>query len=319
MQAKAPRRSGFFPLLLGGVCAAAIGFGAAYYVLPEMGLMTPAGSGSGDDISARLDDQAQRLDVVAQQVADLPGTPDAPDLTGIEGSQQALEGNVADLSGQIADLTARLDEMDAQPSGGTGVTSGQLNALRTAIAEQGEQLSALSRAADERDTQARTEALTALRSAALTRIRSALDTGSDFAPALGDLERAGMSAPDALQDVAKTGVPTLAALQDSFAPAARTALAAARQGGADGADAGLWSFMSDQLGARSLERKEGPGADAVLSRAEDDLRQGNLQSALTEIEALPEPARAELSDWAAGVRARMQALAAHDALAAKLN
>ena len=173
--------------------------------------------------------------------------------------------------------------------------------------------------ADQRKEAELASAQQALRRAALTRIRTALDTGSAFAPALGDLERAGMSAPDALQEVAETGAPTQADLQERFAPAARAALATVRKAGEDGEDAGFWTFMSDQLGARSLERREGPGADAILSRAEDDVRQGKLESALTEIDALPEPAKAELAEWAADVHARMQAVAAHDALAAKLN
>ncbi|MFX0546130.1 hypothetical protein ACEWPL_011350 [Roseovarius sp. S1116L3] len=312
------RRSGFLGIFLGGVCAAALGFGAAYYLLPQMGLMTPVGAGS--DQAARIDEQAQRIDALASQVAALPGTPDAPDLSGIEGSQQALEGSLGGLSEQIAELTARLDAVENQPAGdGNGVSSGQLNALRSTIEQQGEQLAALTQEAEERDNAARAAAQQALRRAALTRIRTALDTGSEFASALGDLERAGLPTPDALQEVAETGVATQPDLQEAFAPAARAALTAARRDGADGAADGVWSFMSDQLGARSLERKEGPGTDAILSRAEDDLRQGNLQSALSEIETLPEIARAELSDWTAELRARIEALDAYDALAAKLN
>ncbi|MFD0859879.1 COG4223 family protein [Roseovarius aquimarinus] len=306
--------SGFLALFLGGVCAAAIGFGAAYYILPQTGLMPPAG-GDAD----RIDAQAERIDALERQLADLP-VAEAPDLSGLEGGQQTLEGNIAALSQQIEDLTARLDGIEAQPAGsGGGASSGQINALRSALEKQGEQLAALTREAEERDNAARAAAREELRRAALTRIRTALDTGSEFASALGDLERSGMSTPDALQDFAESGVPTAQELQDEFAPAARAALAAARQSGADGSEPGIWSFMSDQLGARSLERKEGPGADAVLSRAEDDLRQGKLESALAEIEDLPEPARAELAAWTDAARARMQALAAHDALAAKLN
>ncbi|SEK59993.1 Uncharacterized conserved protein [Roseovarius nanhaiticus] len=316
---QAPKRGGFFPLFLGGICAGAIGFGAAYYILPEMGIMTRTGDAEVD-VAARLDEQSQRLDALAGQIADLPGTPDAPDLSGIEGSQQALDMKMSELSQQVAQLFQRIDKIESEPSGGgAGVSPAQLSALRDTLARQGEQLDQLNRAAEERDNEARTAAQQALRRAALSRIATALDTGSEFTAALGDLERAGMSAPDALQEVADTGVPTRAGLQEGYAPAARAALTAARQSGVDGEDPDLWSFMSDQLGARSLERKEGPTTDAILSRVEDELRQGNLEAALTEFESLPEPAKAELADWAAQVRARMQAVSAHDALAAKLN
>ncbi len=306
-------------MLLGGVCAAAIGFGAAYYILPQLGLNAPAAA-TDDSVAARLDEQTQRLDALDQQIANTPGAADAPDLSGLEAGQQALEAQISEQAEQLTALAARIDSIEAQPaSGSTGVSSGQLTSLRGAVEEQAARLDALVNEEAQRKEAALASAQQALRLAALTRIGTALDTGSAFAPALGDLERAGMSAPDALQEVAEAGAPTQADLQESFAPAARAALATVRKSGEGGEDAGFWSFMSDQLGARSLERREGPGVDAVLSRAEDDVRQGNLQSALTEIDALPELAKAALAEWAADVRARMQAVAAHDALAAKLN
>lgn len=307
-------------MLLGGICAAAIGFAAAYYILPQLGVSSA--SPDAGDSAARLEAQAERLDALEQQLAAIPAAADAPDLSGLEDGQQGLDARLAEQSEALSALAARLDEVEARPTAdGTdaGVSPGQLAALRDALAQQTERLDKLDSEAQAREDEARMSAQQALRRAALTRIRTALDSGSSFAAALGDLERAGMSAPDALQEVAESGAPTQSQLQDSFAPAARAALTAARRSGEAEEEPGVWSFMSDQLGARSLERREGSGADAILSRAEDDVRQGKLESALTEIEALPDAAKAPLDAWAADVRARMQALAAHDALAAKLN
>ncbi|MCQ0091944.1 hypothetical protein [Roseovarius sp. M141] len=311
------RKGGFIALFLGGVCAAAIGFGAAYYVLPQMGIMSP-NSTATDDVAAKLAEQSDRLTALDARIDALPG---APDTSGIEAGQADMVTQISDLSNKVSALTARLADIEAQPSGadGEGVSTAQLNELRRTLKAQGDQVARLVSDADQRDDAARASAQQDLRRAALTRISTALDTGTPFAPALGDLERAGMSAPDALQDVAEAGVPTQSALQQSFAPAARAALAKARKSGTEEGSDSFWSFMSGQLGARSLERREGPGTDAVLSRAEDDLRQGNLQAALTEVEALPDPARNALSEWAENVRTRMQAIAAYDALAAKLN
>ncbi len=311
------RKGGFFPLLLGGVCAAAIGFGAAYYVFPQLGIMSPTNGDSGE-VAIKLADQADQISALDARIDAIPG---APDTSGFEAGQADMAAQISDLSEQVSAVTARMDEIEEQPTGqgGDGVTTGQLNELRRTIKTQGEALDKLVAQADQRDEAARASAQQDLRRAALTRIRTALDTGTPFAPALGDLERAGMSAPDALQEVAQTGVPTQTALQQSFAPAARAALAEARKAGDEDGSADFWSFMSNQLGARSLERREGPGTDAVLSRAEDDLRQGDLNAALTEVEALPDPAATELADWAARARTRMQAIAAYDALAAKLN
>lgn len=317
--APAPRRGGFLSLFLGGVCAAAIGFGAAYYILPETGLMTPA-NGDRADMAAQIEDQSRRITELQDQIEALPAASDTPDLGGLETGQQQLEERLTDLAQQIGAFDTRLNDLEARPvaEGGGGVSPSELNTLRDALAAQTAKIDALSDEAEQRDNAERASAQQDMRRAALARIRTALDTGSDFAPALDDLERAGMSAPEALQAVAENGVATQAALQENFAPVARAALAAARKTD-EGSETGFWSFMSDQLGARSLEPREGTDADAVLSRAEDNVRKGDLASALSEIEALPEPSQAELADWVTRARARMEALAAYDALAAKLN
>ncbi len=280
--------------------------------------MMSADDTATDDVAGKLAEQSDRITALDARIDAIPG---APDTSGIETGQADMAAQIADLSDQVSALTARLSDIEEQPTGPSGdaVTTGQLTELRRTLKAQGDQVARLVSEAEQRDDAARASAQQDLRRAALTRIRTALDTGTPFAPALGDLERAGMAAPDALQEVAEAGAPTQSALQEAFAPAARAALAKARKSGDEEGTSGVWSFMSGQLGVRSLERREGPGTDAVLSRAEDDLRQGNLQAALTEVEALPDPALAELSDWAESARARMQAIAAYDALAAKLN
>ncbi|WP_162497362.1 COG4223 family protein [Roseovarius dicentrarchi] len=312
-----PRKGGFVGLLLGGVCAAAIGFGAAYYIFPQLGIMAPVDT-AATDVQADLAQQSERISALDARIDAIPG---APDTSGIEAGQADLEAKLAEMSDRINSLSGRIDELEAQPTGpgDDGVTIGQLNDLRRTIKAQGEQVQALVAQADERAEAAQAAAQQDLRRDALSRIRAALDSGAPFAAALGDLERAGMSAPDPLQDVAEAGVPTRSALQQSFAPAAREALARARRSGDEGTGGDFWSFVSGQLGARSLERREGSSTDAILSRAEDDLRQGNLAAALTEVDTLTGPAAAELADWAASARTRMQATDAYDALAAKLN
>ena len=57
----------------------------------------------------------------------------------------------------------------------------------------------------------------------------------------------------------------------------------------------------------------------MLSRAEAALRGGDLDTTLTEIESLPETARAEMSDWVAQATLRRDALAAAADLSQQLN
>jgi hypothetical protein len=164
------------------------------------------------------------------------------------------------------------------------------------------------------ESRAQTEAAEAeaRRGAALAALSAGLEAGAPFEAELAAL---GSEPSEALARAAAGGVPTLAGLRDTFPEASRAALAAAREAGAadtDGLGGALRSFFS----VRSTAPREGEDPDAVLSRAEAALAGGRLEEALSEIAALPEPARAALADWTAGAEARAAALAALDALRA---
>ena len=167
--------------------------------------------------------------------------------------------------------------------------------LQRKLDTQAAEIAALRDATDARaasaqiDAQAAALDLTAR--AALLRVQAALDSGGGFVKALDTLEGAtGEAAPDALRSVAEDGVPALAELRRGFAPAARAALDTARLAPASGSTTErVAAFLQNQLGARSLEAREGNSADAILSRAEAALRGGDyMRCALDELETLPE-------------------------------
>ena len=56
----------------------------------------------------------------------------------------------------------------------------------------------------------------------------------------------------------------------------------------DGVMGGLGAFLQNQLGGRSVVPREGDDPDAVLSRVGAAVEAGDLSTALTEIESLPE-------------------------------
>jgi hypothetical protein len=321
-----PRSTGTMAALMGGVLAAGIGFGAAYWILPQLNLLEHPRDNTALD--ARITAGENDLQALAQRLDDLP----QPDTDAQDARLDQMQTSIADLSDQtsnltdrLADLATRLQTVESRPAGtGGAVSSGEISALQDALSTQADQIAALQTKLDADET-ARAEAAQAaatatLRRAAVSQIRTAVDTGADFAPALADLEQTGLSVPDALR-AASEGVPTQSSLQETFAPAARAALAAARASGETGKEGGskFWSFMGDQLGARSLEPREGPGTDATLSRAEAALRAARLEDALAEIDTLSDPARAEMTDWAATARSRLEATQALDALSAELN
>lgn len=324
-------KTGFFPMLFGGVAAAAIGFGAALY----SPLSDWLGTGNqGNDLRAEIDQKLQSQSVTLEELGTRIQTlSDGLDLSGIEATQSDLSAAVESMSSRLeatetllTTLETRLTEVEKRPLGEAASDAAvaayerELKALQDAVVTQRAEIEAMAAGAQEMEANAQEVAQATMRRAALTRIQTALDSGTAFAAALSDLESAGVAAPEALTRVADSGVASLADLQAQFPDAARAALAVSRKasGSSDGSG-GFSAFLRSQLGARSLEPQEGDDPDAILSRVEAATREGRLNDALAEIEALPETGRAELSDWAGQAARRLEAVAAAQMLGDSLN
>ena len=310
-----PAKSGSaMPAILGGLVAGAIGFGAAYFVLPKPDMTLPA----------KISAQASEITELRDQIAAVP----APDLSGVEAAQAATADAMVAADERITALETRLNDLSnrAGDSGSvsTAAYEAELDALRsemenlrgTAIAE----LESAREQAAEIENNAEAAARAATGRASLARIQSGMETGAPLGEALDDLAAALQADVPAALTAVRDGTPTLAALQSDFPALARAALATARAEGVSGeAEGGFASFLRNQFDVRSVAPKDGDGTDAILSRAEAILRQGRLTDALAEVGALPEVARAELSDWIALAEARADALAAAATLSTSLN
>ena len=323
----AGRKGGFAPLLLGGLAAGAIGFGAAYTVLPGTGGDTDA---LRSDITALLNEQSSDIADLGNAIAALPEAPDmsARDAASADMSAalEALADRLGAVEERFAALDTRLTDVEKRPisegasDAAVAAYERELQALQDAMKAQRDEIEAMTAQAHSMKDNAEETALATMRRAALTRIQTALDTGVGFAPALGDLEAAGVEVPAALAEIAETGAPSLTQLQGAFPDAARAALGVSRQAAAEqGEQSGFATFLKNQLGTRSLEPREGNDPDAVLSRAEAALREGRLADALAEIEALPDAGREALAGWVSQVNLRQGALAAAEALGQELN
>ena len=306
---QAKQGAGFFPLALGGLLAGVIGFAVASLTAPA------ADTTLADQLAA----QSSQINVLEQRLAAVPDV----DLSGIEAAQGNLSAQLSDLASRIAALEERPVGTVISNAAGEGVTD-EMDALRAQIEEmtnaaQTELAEARAQAASIEENAAAAARNAAAR-AALARIQTSLESGAPIGAALGDLEEAtGESAPDALLSV-QDGVPTLASLQDQFPDIARAALATARSEGVSGEEAtGFGAFLRNQFDVRSTTPQEGDSADAVLSRAEAAVRSGRLSDALAEISALPEVARAEMTDWLGQAEARADAIAAVDMLSTSLS
>lgn len=306
--------AGFLPLLLGGVVAGAIGYGVATYF--------PMNDGSVD-VSVQMQAQADQLAALEAKLADIP----AVDLSGVEAQIASVGDQAAALSGAIdtnfADLDARLTEVEKRP-GADGTLSDtalaayqreleqsradleiQQATMMSAVAQAETDLAAARAEAEALEQEARASAEAAASRAALNRVSTAIETGAPFADALGDL---GGDLPAALSSAAENGVATTAELTSDFPAAARAALAAARAEGVSDESGGLGGFLRNQFDVRSTAPQEGSSPDAVLSRAEAAIKEGRVADALAEIEALPEVARAEMTDWTAQATERADVL-----------
>lgn len=321
------RKGGFVPMLLGGVAAAAIGFGAALVAFPGGLPWSGAQDQFQQDVTARLDAQTTALTEVKQTLAKAPDI--AAELAPVKAQLGAARTGLETLAVDLSDATKRLDGIETRLSDlekrpmteaispeAVKAYEDEMKALQQAVSAQRAEIEKLAAEAVQKEASAEQTAQQAETRAAVSRILAALDAGTGFSDAAQTLGAAGVALPPVLTQVADAGVATRADLVESFPDAARAALAKARKTRDGG---GLSGFLKTQLGARSLEPREGNDPDAVLSRAEAAVKDGRLGDAIAEIEALPEPARAEMSDWLTRATRRRDAVAAAEKLAADLN
>ena len=298
-------------MLLGGLIAGGIGYGIAYMQFEQT---------ASADI-ADLRSQIETLQADAANAA-------PPDLS-------AVTQQISDLSTRVDDRLAALDDRITQASQQAPAIGEE--AQQEAVAQLSDQIAAQQAELEQQraDLQAQLDATRAeaeaiqqdavdaaraeMARAALARVQGAIESGAPMQQQLDDLGGALTDpVPDALTAVAE-GTPTLATLRETFPDAARAALAAARDAGEAGDSAGAFgTFLRSQLNVRSVAPRDGTDADAILSRAEDALRNGRLNDALAEIATLPPSARAAMSDWTTQAEARAAAVDAADRLDASL-
>ena len=314
-------KGGFFPTVLGGLVAGAIGYGIA--------MLT--GTNADTDLANQL---AAQSETIADLQAELAAIPPA-DLSSVEETQETLTGNIdtlqTELTGRIDALDLRIGELESLPVGDGTISDRAIAAYEADLEALRAEMAAMTGSARAQLDDARAEAAAieenaaaaaraAAGRAALARIQTSLDNGEPLGVALGDLEAAiGGPAPQGLL-AAQDGVPTLAALQDGFSDVASAALAAARSADVAGEEtSGFGAFLKNQFEVRSTTPQEGNSTDAILSRAEAALKAGRLSDTLAEIAALPEEARVEMTDWLGQAETRAGAITAVDILSTSLN
>jgi hypothetical protein len=336
------KKGGFVPLVLGGIVAAGIGVGSAGYIFPN-GL--PFGPKPADYTSA-IEEQSSRIDALSAELAAKPAfdasalqasIADATSaviaaqeqITGVaetvaafeerlttlealpreDGISQQMENALKEMRAELNQQNAALEQM--------APVEGELNDMRAALdAQKGELVTMIAEAQASKQDAEKTARDTLAR-AGVTRILVALESGAPFADALAEVEaNSDIAIPEALAQTAADGVPTLASLGDAYPNAAREALAAVRSEDTGG---GVSSFLTRQLGVRSVAPREGDDPDAILSRVGAAVDEGRISDALEIADALPEGAKAPLAEWMAQANLRLSAAREAEALATSLN
>ena len=333
------RKGGFVPMVLGGVVAAALGFVAAQATdirLPF--LPAPAEDPFVGETQSALTQQQDRLTAVETQLSEARAALDGVDMqsfgaaiAGLEDGLAATTGAVAALEDQVAAFDSRVTALEKEPLAGAvspeaiAAYERELEELRGAIQQQRDAVDAQRAEIERMAQEAMASEQNAEQQAELAEIRTALaevtalvQEGRPYAEPLSVVQAGGVEVPDALTAAGQDGVPTLAALAAEFPDAARDALREARTAGA-AEEGGFATFLQNQLGARSVQPREGDDPDAVLSRAEAAVKSGDLDGALAEIAKLPEQAQSVMADWVAKADARRDALAAAGDLARRIN
>lgn len=349
------QRTGFWPVVLGGVVAAGLGSAATIWALPNLPQgwlpQQPAPAASPevdlaairtDAVAAAQNAAAEQIDAlraeVATQTQEAQAAPAGPSQEDVAALRQQIQDQAArleelgarieDQASRIEDQAARVEELAARPQVDPD-TASRLQSLVDQAGALEQQIQTATQAALSQINTAQTEAQRLQEAAAestrraeavaaIAALQARLDQGVTPEEARQTLEGASLQTPEALT----REVPSLNLLQSEFPSAARDALRAAlRQDSVQGNGNVVTNFLRAQTGARSVEPREGSDPDAILSRADAAVQDGRIADALTELQSLPEAARSApaMADWLADATAYRDAQAALSDLSAPAN
>ena len=338
------KKTGFWPVVFGGVVAAGLGSAATIWALPHL---PPAWLPEQPDtqVAATVPDvdvdairseavaaaqaaTAEQIDALRSELAAQVEQGGQTQQAAPQAAPGASPEDLAAMRQQVEQQAARIEELTARPqidpelAARVQALAGQADTLeqqlQTAAQAAQAQINAAQAEAQQLQDAAAESTRRAEAVAAIAALQAALDRGVTPEEARQTLEGAGLEAPEALT----RPVPSLDSLQASFPEAARAALRTSfRQDSAAGNGSLFGNFIRAQTGARSVEPREGTDPDAILSRADAAVEEGRIGEAVTEIEALPEPGKTAtaMAEWLAGATAYRDAQAALSDLSAPAN
>ena len=220
---------------------------------------------------------------------------------------------VAPISEDLTALGKRLTALEAAPvteaivsPEATAAYERQLAEMQTLLTDEIERL-------QEAKTTAKATQQAAEKVTDMSRLQEAVNSGVPFGSLIDDLS---IDVPEVVKVAAAQGVTTLPQLAADFEDAADVAIVETAKSDTENQS---WStrFLRTQLGLRSLSPKEGSSPDAILSRAQQAVRDNDLSVALTEISTLPDVGQAVMATWVAKAQTRLDVTNALSAMLAQ--
>ena len=317
------------PLLVAGFICAGLGFGAAilsqpsnpiWPVHPDVAQFRDEATGQITGIDTRLNALERRVTDADQRAVGDVFQSDLDALTA--GYDQQFLG----IASQLENFDKRLAALEkstiesAIPDELVTQYQDEVKRLKETLEAQRESLQKFMSETAQTANEVTQRAKDTVARGIVAQIRAAIEAGGPFDTAIKEFdEQVGQALPNQLRSFAEEGVQTYQELRDSFAEAARSALNAARDelNESEGFT-GIGNYLRKQFQARSVTPKTGDDADAVLSRAEQALRENDLNGALNELDALPDAARHQMQPWIDQARERQDALEQLDILSQEI-
>ncbi|NVK45721.1 MAG: hypothetical protein HWE33_05385 [Rhodobacteraceae bacterium] len=302
------KRGGFVPIVLGGIVCVALGYAGAQFLKPEGWPFPGANTDELTQQIADLEGQIKDLQSAATQRAEAQQTALADLQAQVSAEEDTTE--IDALADKIATFEDRMTQIEARPVAEAIVSPEATAAYERQLAQMQDLLNSEIARLEEAKDQAVAEETAARISTAKARLQTLVDAGEPFDQVLAEMNT---DVPEVLQQAAAEGIPSVTSLQEGYSEAARDALVVSSRAAYDaGEQSWFQTALQTQIGLRSTKPKEGDDADAILSRAEQDVRDGLFAKAITTLEALPEEGKAEMQGWIARAQERVDVMTALD-------
>ena len=297
-----PRKGpGFGPVLLAGVAGAVIALAGAY-ALSSAGMLGGSVGGKINDEIAALRQEIEtlkandgssalqsQLDALKQQVQSSQGS--GEDIASLKQQVSSIQSTQQNDVGAVQNLQSAFGDLKSSLSSDQQAIQQKLSALEAKVNTPGRDLAVA-------------------RAIAAAALKSAIDRGDNFATELATYAEVAPADADLskLKALATSGIPTREELAAEFSETADALIAAAEPPPPEG---NIFNRLVDSakglVSVRPVGDVEGDTVPAIVARIENALTKGDLKTAESEWETLPEAGKQASQKFVDGLEARIEA------------